>query len=74
MFPSSSQCVCFFAPQLLKPGAGMYFASTRRRGRRRERSTIYFTTSSGSRGVRQTNKEAAAGKDDSLDYRAMQEV
>ena len=64
----------FFALQLHKPGAGVYSASTRRRGRRRERSTNYFTTSRCSRGVHESNEEATAAEDDSMDYRAKQAV
>ena len=55
-------------------GAGVYSASTRRRGRRQKRPTNYFTTSRCSRGVRETNEEAAAAKGSSMDYRTKQAV
>ena len=43
-------------------------------GRRRERNSRYFTTCRCSRGVRETNKEATAAKDDSMDYQSKQKV
>ena len=70
-FPSWTQRGWFSTSQLLKPGAGMYFASTERRnGRQRD----YYTTSHCSRGVRETNEEAAAARDDRMVNREKQAV
>ena len=71
MFSSSSECGLFFARQLHKPGAGVYFASTRDRGRRGKNNN-YFTTSRCLRGLCETIEEAAAAKDDNTDYPAKQ--
>ena len=51
----------------------MYFTSTKHRSGRR-RNNKYFRTSRCSRGVRETTEEAAAAKDDNMDYRAKQAV
>ena len=55
-----------------RPRAGVYFVPIRSRARRQQRS--YFITSRCSQGVREINEEAAAAKDDSLNYRAEQAV
>ena len=65
----------FFAFELYKPRAGVYSASSfRRRGRRREIKYRYYTTSRCLRGLRETNEEVAATKDDSLDYQSKQAI
>ena len=64
----------FFALQMHKPGARVYSVSTRGRGRRRERPTNYLTSSRCSREIRETNEEAAAAKDDNMDYQAKQAI
>ena len=50
IFPLQASVDVFFL-QLHKPGAGVYYASTRRRGRRQQRNNIFKSTSRHSQGV-----------------------
>ena len=72
-FFSLRASVEFFARQLHESGAAVNFASTIRRSGRRQKYK-YFRRRHCSRGVRNTPEEAAAAKDDSMDYRAKQAI
>ena len=74
IFPLETSMDGFCIQIAQAPRAGVYSVSARRRGRRRERNYRYFTISHCSRGVRENNEEAAATKDDSIDYPAKQAI